>query len=145
VICSNCGTENRAGRRFCGNCGTALANICTNCGARNKPKWEFCVKCSESLQGIPLGEDAPPTDAAPVESLETEPFPWTSLASFAVLLALAVMSFQYFSQPAVAPPPELFSIGTLRRISPVRRSQTRSWKSPHGAASSSPLGEKAMA
>ena len=27
MICSSCGTENEQGRKFCGNCGTALSVV----------------------------------------------------------------------------------------------------------------------
>jgi class 3 adenylate cyclase/predicted ATPase len=49
VICANCGTENRAGRRFCLNCGNALATGCPNCGAENEPQARFCGNCGTGL------------------------------------------------------------------------------------------------
>ena len=33
MTCSNCGTENPAGRKFCGACGAPLAIACPVCGA----------------------------------------------------------------------------------------------------------------
>jgi class 3 adenylate cyclase/tetratricopeptide (TPR) repeat protein len=53
VTCTNCGTENRAGRRFCSNCGNALAAACPNCGAENEPNDRFCGNCGRSLPGAP--------------------------------------------------------------------------------------------
>ena len=35
--CSNCGTENKPGRKFCVRCGTALAGVCPSCGATYDP------------------------------------------------------------------------------------------------------------
>ena len=61
MTCSNCGTENRPGRKFCSNCGTTLAIACPNCGAANEPGDRFCGEC-----GTPLGEAAPA--AAPVRA-----------------------------------------------------------------------------
>jgi class 3 adenylate cyclase/tetratricopeptide (TPR) repeat protein len=51
VICSNCGAENRADRRFCLQCGTALAQGCPNCGATNEPEARFCGNCGRALGG----------------------------------------------------------------------------------------------
>ncbi|MDQ3880357.1 MAG: AAA family ATPase [Chloroflexota bacterium] len=60
MICANCGTENRAGRRFCAECGTALAAACPNCGAVNEAGEKFCGQCGTRLsdgaatQGVPV-------------------------------------------------------------------------------------------
>lgn len=40
-MCSNCGSENRAGRKFCAECGNPLAVTCTSCGAANEPGERF--------------------------------------------------------------------------------------------------------
>lgn len=89
--------------------------VCPSCDARNKSKWEFCVKCGESLQDVALGEPAAPTVDAQAESVAaaSEPFPWGSLVAMVALLALGIAGFIFFREPAVAPPPELFSLGTL--------------------------------
>jgi predicted Zn-dependent protease len=90
--------------------------ICPNCGARNKAKWEYCAKCSEPLAAVPLGdagEGAAAADVAPEAAADAEPFPWGTLVTFVALFALGIVSYNFFSQPAVAPPPELFTIGTL--------------------------------
>ncbi|MDP9340784.1 MAG: zinc-ribbon domain-containing protein, partial [Actinomycetota bacterium] len=60
MICPNCGTENRAGRKFCANCGGALAVACPSCGAANEPEDRFCGKC-----GSALGVEAANAAAAP--------------------------------------------------------------------------------
>src|ERR1700674_2552697 len=46
---SKCGEEIREGRRFCGNCGSAVSNRCTKCGAENPPRDAFCGDCGTSL------------------------------------------------------------------------------------------------
>src|SRR3990172_9916556 len=51
VICSNCGTANQPGRKFCKECGTPLAVACPNCGAANAPDAKFCGECGTSLAG----------------------------------------------------------------------------------------------
>jgi class 3 adenylate cyclase/tetratricopeptide (TPR) repeat protein len=49
MTCPNCGTDNRAGRKFCSNCGTALARTCPSCGAANEPDDRFCGECGTAL------------------------------------------------------------------------------------------------
>jgi class 3 adenylate cyclase/tetratricopeptide (TPR) repeat protein len=59
VICSNCGTENKAGRRFCAECGAGLAVGCPSCGAPFEPGEKFCGTC-----GFALTADAAPRSTA---------------------------------------------------------------------------------
>jgi len=54
MSCAKCGAENPAGKRFCGDCGFALANRCAQCGAENPLEKKFCGDC-----GAALGGDAP--------------------------------------------------------------------------------------
>ncbi len=49
MICGSCGTENRADRRFCRECGNALAAACPTCGAANEPGDRFCGTCGAGL------------------------------------------------------------------------------------------------
>jgi len=49
VICASCGTENRAGRKFCSSCGSPLAVACPSCGAANEPADRFCGECGTAL------------------------------------------------------------------------------------------------
>jgi predicted ATPase len=48
--CLKCGSDNQAGKKFCGDCGASLTNRCPNCGAENPPGKRFCGDC-----GTPLG------------------------------------------------------------------------------------------
>ena len=50
--CSACGTENRAGRRFCAQCGAALSVNCSNCGGVNQPTDRFCGDCGAALDAV---------------------------------------------------------------------------------------------
>ncbi|HXX60343.1 MAG TPA: adenylate/guanylate cyclase domain-containing protein, partial [Candidatus Sulfotelmatobacter sp.] len=59
MICSNCGTENKAGRKFCVRCATPLASACPNCGASYDPGDDFCGECA-----TPLAVGAPPVTVA---------------------------------------------------------------------------------
>ena len=58
--CGICGTENKAGRRFCKECGSALAADCSNCGAANEPDDKFCGEC-----GTDLADDSYAVSSAP--------------------------------------------------------------------------------
>jgi class 3 adenylate cyclase/tetratricopeptide (TPR) repeat protein len=67
VICASCGAENRAGRKFCAECGTPLAVGCPACGASNEPGEKFCGECGSALvEGASAAPSAvaPRTDAA---------------------------------------------------------------------------------
>ena len=48
--CSNCGTENKAGRKFCARCAAPLAVTCTACGAVNDAGDLFCGECAAPIQ-----------------------------------------------------------------------------------------------
>ena len=48
--CSNCGAENSEGKRFCGDCGAALAHRCARCGADNPAGKRFCGDCGAALE-----------------------------------------------------------------------------------------------
>ena len=49
MICPNCGTENKPGRKFCGRCAAPLELICPSCGAANEPDMSFCGECGTAL------------------------------------------------------------------------------------------------
>ena len=63
VECANCGAENPAGKRFCGDCGSPLALLCAACGAENPPGKRFCGDCGAALVE---GSAQPPARDAPV-------------------------------------------------------------------------------
>jgi len=66
VNCSNCGTENEPGRKFCKECGSALVIVCDACSAPNAPDSKFCGEC-----GATIGTSAaPPVPAAATPSTE---------------------------------------------------------------------------
>ncbi len=61
--------ENRAGRRFCAQCGAALSVKCASCSADNEPGDRFCGECGAALATPPApsasreGGPAPPAIA----------------------------------------------------------------------------------
>ena len=60
VPCRACSAENEAGRKFCGECGAALALACPACGTANPPTTKFCGECGTSL----IAQQPQLTDAA---------------------------------------------------------------------------------
>jgi class 3 adenylate cyclase/tetratricopeptide (TPR) repeat protein len=53
ISCPNCGAENAASQKFCGECGTPLASVCSACGATNQPGQKFCGECGNPLAAEP--------------------------------------------------------------------------------------------
>jgi class 3 adenylate cyclase/tetratricopeptide (TPR) repeat protein len=49
VICPVCSAENPIGKRFCGDCGEALARTCSSCGVEAQPGKRFCSDCGALL------------------------------------------------------------------------------------------------
>ena len=49
MTCSECSTENEAGRKFCKECGAPLALVCPTCGASNSGDSKFCGECGSTL------------------------------------------------------------------------------------------------
>src|SRR5215469_4397102 len=62
--CAKCGNDNREGRRFCAECGAALALKCARCGASNEPGEKFCGDCGTPLAAAGGASIAPPVRAA---------------------------------------------------------------------------------
>ncbi|MGB2875887.1 MAG: adenylate/guanylate cyclase domain-containing protein [Gaiellaceae bacterium] len=70
MLCPSCGTENREGRKFCAECGGALALACPSCGAANEPGERFCGECGAALAGAapaPVAAARPVREAAASE------------------------------------------------------------------------------
>jgi class 3 adenylate cyclase len=55
--CPQCGHDNPAQVKFCGECGTRIDGLCPGCGTRNPPTNKFCHHCGQALA-------PPPTPAA---------------------------------------------------------------------------------
>ena len=70
LICPTCGTENPAGKRFCGDCGTQLAAACPSCGATNPPDKRFCGDCGTTLIATPPNASVRAEASAPAAVAE---------------------------------------------------------------------------
>ena len=68
VVCSNCGTPNEAGRKFCSECGTGLGVACAVCGTLNPASVKFCGECGSRMADATGAAAAQP--AAPEPSAE---------------------------------------------------------------------------
>ena len=71
MVCPACGTENEAGRKFCGECGSPLALACPACGAPNGPAAKFCGECGAPLSGQTSPVAAPGLTVATTAPLNT--------------------------------------------------------------------------
>jgi len=69
--CPKCETDNREGRRFCGDCGAPLAQACPACGFSNEPGESFCGGCGISVASPAGGRAASP--AAPAAIVDEAP------------------------------------------------------------------------
>ena len=64
MVCPSC-PENRPDRKFCAECGIALAAACPSCGAANQPGERFCGECGTALTGVPASRAAAGQPAVP--------------------------------------------------------------------------------
>ena len=73
--CSNCGSDNPEGLKFCNQCGVAFNARCAQCGFENAPGARFCGQCGTPLNageqsgiGFPAGQQ--PGKAIPLRPSE---------------------------------------------------------------------------
>ena len=84
MICTNCGSENEPGRKFCGECGASLSIQCPNCGSPNGPGVKFCGECGHAL-GTEAFAAAPTPVAAPVAERRLVSVLFADLVGFTTL------------------------------------------------------------
>src|SRR5499427_7791783 len=70
--CAKCGTDNREGRKFCAECGEALASKCPRCGATNESREKFCGECGAAL-GTSQSATARKSNEPQIRIAETSP------------------------------------------------------------------------
>jgi class 3 adenylate cyclase/tetratricopeptide (TPR) repeat protein len=81
--CPACGTQNEAGRKFCGECGTALAVACPACATPNAPGTKFCGECGTALAaeaGAPAAARTPTAERRMVSVLFADLVGFTTLS-----------------------------------------------------------------
>jgi double zinc ribbon protein len=66
--CSNCGTENPEGLKFCNECAAPFKRRCAKCGFENVPTAKFCGECATPLN-IPAAD--PHSAQAPGQVVHT--------------------------------------------------------------------------
>src|ERR1700690_821396 len=92
MICSNCGTENPQGAKFCTEGATRLAIACPACGTANSPTSKFCAECAAPLQGAaPAGmaTNRPPAVVPPLAPTAELPLVWVLFADLVGFTTLA--------------------------------------------------------
>ncbi|MGA8416012.1 MAG: adenylate/guanylate cyclase domain-containing protein [Candidatus Dormiibacterota bacterium] len=92
MTCAACGTENRAGARFCVQCGAMLSRACAACGAAYNEGERFCASC-----GAPLSAES----SAPkpfVASARAEPSSRLSERRHVTVLFADLVGFTPLSQ-----------------------------------------------
>ena len=70
MVCPSCGTENLDGKRFCKECGTALALACGSCGAALAGDEKFCADCGASVAGETAAGTTSPAAARELPAAE---------------------------------------------------------------------------
>jgi class 3 adenylate cyclase/tetratricopeptide (TPR) repeat protein len=63
--CSNCGSENPDGLKFCNQCGAAFNAHCSQCGFDNAPGARFCGQCGAPLNASAQSETGFPAERQP--------------------------------------------------------------------------------
>jgi class 3 adenylate cyclase/tetratricopeptide (TPR) repeat protein len=73
--CSKCGSDNPADKKFCGDCGAALASRCPKCGSENPPSKHFCGDCGAPLVPRNATQSAAPSSNTPNIAITAERTP----------------------------------------------------------------------
>ncbi|MDP9242569.1 MAG: AAA family ATPase, partial [Actinomycetota bacterium] len=92
MICGSCDAENRAGRKFCAECGSVLAVGCPTCGASNEPGEKFCGECGSALvegaspaRSVVASEGEPAAPVTPVAERRLVSVLFADLVGFTTL------------------------------------------------------------
>ncbi len=72
MLCPWCHTENREGRRFCGECGLSFASTCPSCGFLNEGGEKFCGGCGSPLISPAAAQPTVKAETRNVQASEAE-------------------------------------------------------------------------
>ncbi len=94
MICSSCGSENTAGRKFCKECGSSLANACRSCGAALEADAKFCGECGAPSGAGPAASGGARTTTSPEAVTTAQPIAERRLVSilFADLVGFTTLA-----------------------------------------------------
>ncbi len=59
MTCQTCGADNRAGAKFCSECGTPQARACSGCGSAITASDKFCSECGTPTTAAPTPSPVP--------------------------------------------------------------------------------------
>ena len=86
MVCPSCGTENLDGKRFCKECGTALAVACGSCGAALMGDEKFCADCGAPVSGeVAPGAKSPAAREVPAAERRLVSVLFADLVGFTAL------------------------------------------------------------
>ncbi len=85
MTCPECRFENRAGRKFCSECGAPLSLKCPACDFSNEPGEKFCGGCGTPLQGRPGPESVAAAGNTPAGDRRQVTVMFTDLSGFTKL------------------------------------------------------------
>jgi class 3 adenylate cyclase/tetratricopeptide (TPR) repeat protein len=95
--CPACGTPNETGRKFCGECGTALSVACSSCGAANAPGTKFCGECGTQLvTAVTAAPEGPTAERRLVSVLFADLVGFTALSEARDAEAVRELLNRYF-------------------------------------------------
>jgi class 3 adenylate cyclase/tetratricopeptide (TPR) repeat protein len=83
--CSSCGADNAPERKFCLECGTALALACPQCGTPNEARAKFCGECGAVLAGTAPSTAQPAVAEAPTAERRLVSVLFADLVGFTTL------------------------------------------------------------
>jgi len=95
MACPRCGSEVRAGQKFCAECGLTLSRACPNCGAAYEGSPKFCAECGTTLAAAAAANDGQrPPDARTASHLPAAERRYVSIL-FADLVGFTHLSEQH--------------------------------------------------
>lgn len=73
--CTQCQAPSLPGKRFCGDCGTPLAQVCPACGVQDTPGKKFCGDCGAAFSAEPRPVPPAPVTRPAATAAPVQPAP----------------------------------------------------------------------